>query len=127
MTLRRPGSRQVHSSARRSRALAGVTSFVAKGTYKGYDDPEQATCRSKSSAKRQISAPRSSTQRDGDSTTTYDGRAGWIAAPVSQRPVPVLALAGGDLEGVRLDAELSFPAGMKQALGQWRVRLPGHD
>ncbi len=35
--------------------------------------------------------------------------------------MPVLALAGGDLDGVKLDAELSFPARMKMALRNWRV------
>jgi photosynthetic reaction center cytochrome c subunit len=56
---------------------------------------------------------------DGDSITTFDGRAGWIAAP--HRPVPVLALTGHDLDGLKLDAALSFPARIKEALGQWRA------
>ena len=56
---------------------------------------------------------------DGTSVTTYNGRAGWIAAPF--RPVPVLALAGADLDGLRLDAELSFPGRITQLLRQWRV------
>jgi photosynthetic reaction center cytochrome c subunit len=38
--------------------------------------------------------------------------------------VPVLTLNGGDLEGAKLDAELSFPGRIKQALGQWRVGRP---
>ena len=59
---------------------------------------------------------------DGDSTTAYDGRAGWMAAP--HRPVPVLPLTGGELDGVKLDAELSFPARIKEALRDWRVGLP---
>ena len=59
---------------------------------------------------------------DGDSTTAYDGRAGWIAAP--HKPVPVLPLTGGELDGVRLDAELSFPARIKETLRDWRVGLP---
>jgi hypothetical protein len=55
----------------------------------------------------------------GDSATVFDGRSGWIAAPF--RPVPVLALAGGDLDGARLDAELLFPVRIRQTLGRWRV------
>jgi hypothetical protein len=39
--------------------------------------------------------------------------------------VAVLALTGGELEGVKLDAALSFPGQVKQALGQWRVGSPG--
>ena len=59
---------------------------------------------------------------NGDSTTTYDGRAGWIAAPL--RPVAVLALSGQELDGARLDAEMGFPARIKQLLGRWRVGFP---
>ena len=32
------------------------------------------------------------------------------------RPFPVIAYTGGDLDAVRLDAVLSFPAGIKQAI-----------
>ena len=35
--------------------------------------------------------------------------------------MPVLALTGHDLDGLKLDADLSFPARIKEALGQWRV------
>jgi photosynthetic reaction center cytochrome c subunit len=58
----------------------------------------------------------------GNKTTTYDGRSGWLASPVT--PVPVMTLTGGELEGARLDAELSFPGRIKQVLGQWRANLP---
>jgi hypothetical protein len=33
-------------------------------------------------------------------------------------------MTAGDLDGARLDAELLFPAGIKQALKQWRVGYP---
>ena len=58
----------------------------------------------------------------GNKTTTYDGRSGWLASPVT--PVPVMTLTGGELEGAKLDAELSFPGRIKQVLGQWRANLP---
>ncbi len=35
--------------------------------------------------------------------------------------MPVLALSGGDLEGLKLEANLSFPNSLKQAFTQWRV------
>jgi hypothetical protein len=38
--------------------------------------------------------------------------------------VPVLDLTGGELDGARLDAELSIPGRIKQVLGQWRANLP---
>ena len=51
------------------------------------------------------------------------GRAGWIAA--FDKPVPVLSLPpGGDLDGVKLDADLSFPGRIKQSLSDWRTGFP---
>lgn len=101
--------------------LAKLSSFVAKGTSSGYG-PES----DKRPLEIYAKAPRQHTTiihtANGDSTTVYDGRAGWIAAPL--RPVAVVPLTGGDLEGARLDAELSFPAQIGQALGQWRAGRP---
>lgn len=101
--------------------LAAVTSFAGTGTSVGFG-PEGDKRPFEIFAK----APGQRTTiihtLDGDSTTAYDGRAGWVAAP--HNPVPVLALTGGDLDGARLDADLSFPARIKQALGKWRVGLP---
>jgi photosynthetic reaction center cytochrome c subunit len=98
--------------------LASLTSFVAKGTSGGYG-PEGDKRPVEIFAK----APGQQTTiihtLDGDSTTTFDGRAGWIAAP--HRPVPVLGLTGGQLDGAKLDAQLSFPGQIKQAFGGWRA------
>jgi photosynthetic reaction center cytochrome c subunit len=100
--------------------LATLTSFVAKGMSAGYG-PESTPRPIEIFAK----APGQRTTvihtLDGDNTTTYDGRSGWIAAP--HRPLPVLPLAGGDLDGVRLDAELSFPVRIKDTLRDWRIGL----
>ena len=100
--------------------VAGLTSFAAKGTSTGYG-PE-----GKRAVEIYAQAPG---QRitilhtdNGDSTTVYDGRAGWYAAPL--RPVPVMALTGADLEAAKVDAQLSFPAQIKQVLGKWRVGFP---
>ena len=102
--------------------LANLTSFVAKGTYEEYADrtkrPVEVFARAPGQRATIVHAP------DGDSSTVYDGRAAWIAAPITARPVPVLALAGGDLDAARLDAELSFPARIKQTLSGWRVGFP---
>ena len=99
--------------------LASINSLVAKGTYKGYDDAEKSVV--------EIFA-RSPGQRtaivhtlSGESTTTFDGRAGWIAAPDTEKPVPLLAITGQELDGVKLEAELMFPSRIKQALTRWRV------
>jgi hypothetical protein len=102
--------------------LAKLTSFVAMGTYGGWDTDFQKVpleIFAKAPGQRTIIAH----TRLGDSTTAYDGRAGWIAG--GDKPVPVLAVpAGEDLDGIKLDAGLSFPGQIKQALGQWRVGFP---
>jgi len=101
--------------------VAAMTSVVAKGSSAGYG-PE-GTRPIEIVAK----APNQRTMilhtLDGDSTTAYDGRVGWSAVP--HKPVPVLALAGSELDGVRLDAELMFPARIKDALTGWRVGSSG--
>jgi uncharacterized protein DUF6544 len=99
--------------------LAGLKSIVAKGTYTGYGDPEKRGVDVFAVAPRQravvVHAP------DGDSSSVVDGRAAWIAAPITQRPVPVLALSGSDLDAATLEAELSFPGRIKQVFTRWRV------
>lgn len=98
--------------------LAAVTSFIAVGTSVGYG-PEGDKRPFEVFAKAPGQRTTITHTLDGDSTTVYDGRAGWIAAP--HRPVTVLAIAGHELDGLKLDANLSFPARIKEALGQWRV------
>jgi hypothetical protein len=102
--------------AQRLSALSGI---VAKGSFKGYDDADKSVVEifARSSGERSTVVHTLS----GDSTTTYDGHAGWIAAPETEKPVPVLPVTGQDLDGLRLEAELWFPARIKQALGKWRV------
>jgi outer membrane lipoprotein-sorting protein len=107
-----------------SQRLASLTSFAAKGSYQGYAETEKSPVEVWAKAPNQrvtiVHSP------NGDITTIYDGRGGWTAAPQTDRPVPVLALSGADLEAARLDAEISFPAGIKQALSGWRVGFPGN-
>jgi hypothetical protein len=98
-----------------------LTSFVAKGTSVGYG-PEGT----KRPVEIYAKAPNQRTTiihtQNGDSTTAYDGRGGWIAAPL--RPIPVLEISGSALEGMKLEAELAFPGRIKEILGKWRVGFP---
>jgi len=102
--------------------LARLTSFTAKGTYGGYDTdflkvPLEVFAKASGQRTSIAHTPL------GDSTTTFDGRTAWIAA--WDKPVPLLALPPGpDLDGVKLDADLSFPGRIKQALSQWRTGFP---
>ena len=102
--------------------LASLTSFAAKGTYQGFDDPEKHPLEmyAKAPDERTIIVQ----SGNGPSTTTFDGHSGWIAAPDADQPMPVMTLTGGDLQGARVDAMLCFPAGIKQAFSQWRVGPP---
>ena len=99
--------------------LASISSLVAKGSYKGFDDADTSVMEifAKATGERSTVVHTLS----GDSTTTYDGRAGWIAAPETEKPVPVLAITGQDLDGMKLEAEVWFPARIRQALSRWRV------
>jgi photosynthetic reaction center cytochrome c subunit len=98
--------------------LAGLSSFVAKGFAVGYG-PEEEKRPVEIFARASGQLTRIIHTSSGDNTTTFDGRAGWISAPF--RPVAVLALTGHELDGVKLDADLAFPARIKQALTKWRV------
>ena len=102
--------------------LAALTSFVAKGVLQGYATAQKVPVELFAKAPNQRSLVVHT--NEGLSTTTFDGSAGWIAAPATDRPVTLTALAAGDLDGARLDAVLSFPGQIKQALRQWRAGNP---
>ena len=55
----------------------------------------------------------------GESARTYDGRTGWFAIPLAV--VPKYPLSGGELDGARLDALLTFPAQIATSLTSLRV------
>jgi Photosynthetic reaction centre cytochrome C subunit len=101
-------------------ALSKLTSFTAKGTYEGYE-----TLSEKVPVDIFAKAPNQLTTvvhtQNGDSVSTYDGNRGWIAA--ADKLMRVLPLAGGDLEGAKMDALLAFPARIKQEF-QWRTGFP---
>jgi photosynthetic reaction center cytochrome c subunit len=108
---------QAIGGAQRAEALK---SYVARGTSSGYgpeNEPRPAEIYARPGQRTTIIHTSA-----GDSTTTFDGKGGWIAAPF--RPVAVLALSDQDLDGLKLDADLAFPGGIKQAMTKWRVGLP---
>ena len=57
-----------------------------------------------------------------DAVRTFDGRRGWMSAPLAV--VPQYALGGTELDGARFDAQLSFPAQIKKVLTRLRVGPP---
>ena len=98
--------------------LANVTSVAAKGTFIGFET-EQTKVPVEIVAKAPSQRATIVHTRLGDSVRVYDGRAAWIASP--DRPVALLPLTGGNLEGSKLEAMLTFPAQIKQAFSQWRI------
>jgi photosynthetic reaction center cytochrome c subunit len=99
-------------------ALAKMTSFVAKGTYSGFD-----TGHAEVPVEIFAKAPNQRTwlihMFNGDSYRVFDGRNGWFAGPDS--PAPIVPLASGNLDRARIEAILAFPAGLKAAYKEWRV------
>jgi outer membrane lipoprotein-sorting protein len=100
--------------------LAALRSLSIKGIYSGWD-----TLSLKVPFELYVRAP---SQRamivhafDGDLTTVYDGQAGWTAGPETLKPVPVMALTGGNLDVARIETELFFPTRLKEMLTDWLV------
>ncbi len=101
--------------------LAKLTSFIAAGTYSGYDTDTQEV-----PVEIFAKAPNLRTAiiraQLGTKTLSFDGRQAWLAA--FDQPVPLLALSGGDLEQVRIDAALCFPSHIKEDFTAWRAGFP---
>ena len=105
--------------------VAGITSFVATGKstgYRGFGGGGAVEVAAQTPDKRatHISFPEYPDR--GVSVRTYDGRTGWIATPLAV--VPKYELGGSERDGARIDAQLAFPAQIKQALTDLRVGLP---
>jgi outer membrane lipoprotein-sorting protein len=101
---------------------ATLTTFIGKGKYQGYDDPDS------SPVEIYAKAPGQFAQIDhgagGDRISVDDGRSAWIAQGESEAPVPVVTLGGGDLQGFHFESQLFFPGRIKQLLTNLRVGYP---
>src|SRR5580658_7416393 len=97
--------------------LATLKSFIASGTSQGYEGlggggsfqifakaPDQRTT---------VIVFKDHPER-GDTHRVYDGKIGWNKTP--RNAVPEYQLSGSELDGVRVDALLSFPGSIKTAL-----------
>lgn len=97
---------------------AKLTSYTAKGTYSGYGpegEPRPVEIYAKAPNQKAVIV-RDPTS--GDNITVFNGTAAWVSAPF--RPVDVMELHGAELDSARADAELMFPANVKQALTNLR-------
>jgi photosynthetic reaction center cytochrome c subunit len=105
---------------------ANLTSFIAQGTYEGYDTSDD-----KAPVEIYAKAPNQRTtiihvlvgdSVTKDGTSVFDGRAGWIND--EHTLVPMLTLTGGNLDGARADAVLSFPGEIKKGFTDWLDGFP---
>lgn len=100
--------------------LAKLTSFTAKGTSHLFGevnaDPTEIAAKAPNLLATLVH------QREGDMARTYDGRAAWVMLPLTV--VGEYSLNASMLDGAKLDAQLSFPGGLKQFFANWRVSYP---
>jgi len=105
--------------------LGTITSFVATGKsvgYRGFGGGGVVEVSAQAPDKRAVYISFPEYPDRGNSVRTYDGRTGWIATPLAV--VPKYELGGSERDGARLDAMLSFPSQIRQALTDLRVGLP---
>jgi hypothetical protein len=104
--------------------VASLTGFVGRGTYSGYDTdfvevPTEIFVQAPDHVATVIQG------FYGDTVKTYDGREAWVAA--GDKPVPLMRLTGGNLNGARVEALLAFPTRIQQAFSQWQVNVTAID
>ena len=100
-----------------SARLAGLTSYVAKGTAMPFGDPDVYPTEIYARAPGQLAT--TVHQQEGDMVRTFDGRQGYFLLPLTV--VEVYPWTAGANEGAKLDAEMAFPGQIKQFLTNWRV------
>ena len=102
--------------------VGALGSYAATGTYQGWDDQQPSPLHVYAQAPNRRLWQWHSIF--GDRTMAYNGHDGWITASRFERPVPVEFLSGQELDGTRIEAELTFPTRITQMLTQLRVGLP---
>ncbi len=105
--------------------LAKVTSFIATGTsegFRGFGGGGQVQVFAKAPDQRATIIKFAASVGRQDAIRVFDGRNGWVSAPLSV--VPEYVLGGSELDGARLDAQLAFPVQIRKALTQLRVGSP---
>src|SRR5580692_4375851 len=102
--------------------LAGLTSIDATGTstgFGGFGGGGAVEIAAKAPDKRATIILFKGETGRGDQIRTYDGRTGWVRTPLNV--LGEYQLIGGDLDGARFDAQLSFPGQIKQILANLKT------
>jgi hypothetical protein len=105
--------------------LARLRSYVATGTsvgFGGFGGGGQVEIFAKFPDQRATIIEFPNDPDRGRSLRIYNGQEGWIETPLTV--LGEYQLTGGELDGARLDAQLSFPGQIKQVLSDFRVSLP---
>ncbi len=105
--------------------LAALKSFDATGTAVGYGglggDGAVEIAAQAPDKRAMIILYKKDTGR-GDEIRSFDGRIGWVRTPLNV--LGEFQLSGGDLDGARFDAQLSFPGQIKSLLTNWKTGPP---
>jgi len=105
--------------------LANLKSYVANGTsvgFGGFGGGGQVQVFAKFPDQRATFIEFAKAADRGENIRTYNGREGWLKTPITV--LKEYELIGSELDGARLDAQLSFPGQIKQVLSNLRVSLP---
>jgi photosynthetic reaction center cytochrome c subunit len=105
--------------------LAGLKSYVAQGTsvgFGGFGGGGKVQIFAKFPDRRATFIEFPNNPERGNSIRTYDGHVAWLEAPLTV--IDEYELTGSDLDGARLDAQLSFPVQIKQVLSNLRSSMP---
>ena len=105
--------------------LAGLTSFVGRGTsvsFGGFGGDGAVEIVAQAPDKRSTIILFKEATGRGDQIRTYDGSTGWLRTPLNV--LGEFQLTGTDLDGARVDAQLSFPGQVKQMLTNLRTGPP---
>ena len=107
--------------------LAKITSYVATGTsegFRGFGGGGSVQIFARAPDQRATIIKFDASIGRQDAIRSFNGKTGWVSAPLSV--VPQYALGGSELDGARIDAQLSFPAQIKKVLTQLRVGHPDY-
>jgi hypothetical protein len=105
--------------------LASIKSYVATGTsvgFGGFGKGGQVEMAGQFPDQRVTSIIFPKEPERGNSIRTFDGHQAWLRTPLTV--LSEYQLTGGELEGAKLDAQLSFPAQIKSVLTDWHVSMP---
>ena len=101
--------------------LNGLTSYIATGTAVAYGElggTAEFTVYAKAPDRRTTIITYKDHPDRGTSMWSFDGRAGWVKTP--RGLLGEYELVGSELEGVKLEAQLSFPGQIRRILDSWR-------